>query len=121
MIDGSVPDDLDAVPIARGLIGKVLSGRSPCVFDGGLICAEGAIDGEQIDVVDRWMEGDGMRSILCCPIRSHSTLLGALVLGSEDDAFYSSAHVQLASQIASLLAGGIELLQLTDRFRDTEA
>src|SRR3546814_17893300 len=51
-------------------------------------------------------------SVICCPLKSKSRVVGAVVVGSESMRHYTAADLQLLNALASQAAATVELARL---------
>src|SRR3546814_15201551 len=60
-------------------------------------------------------------SVICCPLKSKSRVVGAVVVGSESMRHYNAADLQLLNALASQAAAAVEVARLYGALKRTSA
>jgi len=115
---------LDAACRARALAVRA-SGRlrqmplawvEPATVDAAVFakttCVNTIPDGEDGDSLSRRLRADGIRSYLIAPLLVQKRLIGALTFDSTMEGAFSSEHIDVATQVATSLAVGLENARL---------
>jgi len=92
-------------------------------------CVKAIPDGEGGDLLSRRLWAEGIRSYLIAPLLVQKRLIGALILDSSMEGAFSSEHIDVATQVATSLAVGLEnsrllaavQLELAERTQAEEA
>jgi signal transduction histidine kinase len=103
------------VPLTSGVGGRTISGGRVVYvpnFD--------QVD-PRLGVVDPEMESGHLRSVLSIPLKTGSTVLGALILGTERPEAYTSMDLRNARQVTDMLALALERHQALERRMELDA
>ncbi len=89
----------------------------PILLRGELYAVEDLLKKESLSATERTLLSEGFRTIVCIPLITQGELLGALNLASSVPAGFTREHVEIAGEVAGLLAVAIQQARLLDQVR----